>query len=75
MKVKTLSRGHNIDTERCVENIGGNRFDLVLIASARARELSYRHKNADQTSQLNAPVAALLDVQEGQVGREYLKKV
>jgi hypothetical protein len=26
-------------------------------------------------TQMNAPVAALLDVQAGTVGREYLKKV
>jgi DNA-directed RNA polymerase omega subunit len=75
MKTKTLSRGPEIDTEKCVENVGGNRFDLVLIASARARELSRRHKAAELQTQMNAPVAALLDVQAGTVGREYLKKV
>ena len=69
------SRGPSIDTEKCVENIGGNRFDLVLIASARARELSRRHKAAELQTQMNAPVSALLDVQSGDVGREYLKKV
>ena len=75
MKNNSLSRGPEIDTEKCVENIGGNRFDLVLIASARARELSRRHKAAELQTQMNAPVAALLDVQSGAVGREYLKKV
>ena len=75
MKNKSLSRGPEIDTEKCVENIGGNRFDLVLIASARARELSRRHKAAELQTQMNAPVAALLDVQSGAVGREYLKNV
>jgi DNA-directed RNA polymerase subunit K/omega len=75
MKNKSLSRGPEIDTEKCVENIGGNRFDLVLIASARARELSRRHKAAELQTQMNAPVSALLDVQSGAVGREYLKKV
>ena len=66
---------YEIGTEKCVENIGGNRFDLVLIASARARELSRRHKAAELQTQMNAPVSALLDVQSGDVGREYLKKV
>jgi len=75
MKHKSLSRGPEIDTEKCVENIGCNRFDLVLIASARARELSRRHKASELQTQMNAPVAALLDVQSGAVGREYLKKV
>ena len=75
MKNKSLSRGPEIDTEKCVENVGGNRFDLVLIASARARELSRRHKAAELETQMNAPVGALLDVQSGVVGREYLKKI
>ena len=75
MKVKTVSRGPAIDTEQCVENVGGNRFDLVLIAAVRSRELAQRHKNSEQTTHLNAPVAALLDIQEGRVGKEYLKKV
>jgi DNA-directed RNA polymerase omega subunit len=71
----TDSRGPNIDTQQCVEQVGGNRFDLVLIASVRARELSRRHKAAGHTTQFNAPVSALQDVQEGKIGREYLKKV
>ena len=71
----TDSRGPNIDTQKCVEQVGGNRFDLVLIATVRARELSRRHKAAGHTTQVNSPVSALLDIQEGKMGREYLKKV
>ena len=75
MKVKTLSRGPYIDTEKCVKNAGGNRFNLVLIAAARAREIAQRHKSSELTNQINAPVGALLEVQDGKVGPEYLKKV
>jgi DNA-directed RNA polymerase omega subunit len=71
----TESRGPNIDTEKCVELAGGNRFDLVLIASVRARELARRHKAAELTTQVNAPVSALLDIQEGKIGPEYLRRV
>lgn len=71
----TDSRGPSIDTQKCVEQAGGNRFDLVLIATARARELSRRHKAAGYTTQMNSPVSALLDIQAGKIGREYLKKV
>ena len=71
----TDSRGPNIDTQKCVEQAGGNRFDLVLIATVRARELSHRHKAAGHTTQVNAPVSALLEIQEGKIGREYLKRV
>ena len=75
MKVKTLSRGPSIDTEQCVKNVGGNRFNLVLIAAVRAREISQRHKNSELTTQINAPVGALLDIQAGNIGPEYLKRV
>jgi DNA-directed RNA polymerase omega subunit len=58
-----------------VAQVGGSRFDLVLIATVRARELSRRHKAAGHSTQINAPVSALLDIQEGKIGKEYLKKV
>jgi DNA-directed RNA polymerase omega subunit len=70
----TDSRGPGIDTEKCVEQVGGSRFDLVLIATVRARELSRRHKAAGHATQLNAPVSALLDVQAGKIGENILKK-
>jgi DNA-directed RNA polymerase omega subunit len=71
----SLSRGPMIDTEHCVRNVAGNRFDLVLIAAARARELSRQHKASESPVQMNAPVSALLEIQEGKIGREYLKRV
>jgi DNA-directed RNA polymerase omega subunit len=48
MKSKVLSRGPSIDTEKCVENVGGNRFDLVLIATERAREIKRQHQESDK---------------------------
>ena len=71
----TDSRGSSIDTQKCVEQAGGNRFDLVLIASVRARELSRRHKTSGLTTQVNSPVSALLDIQAGKINKNYLKKV
>jgi DNA-directed RNA polymerase omega subunit len=73
--INKLSRGTVIDTEQCIENIGGNRFDLIIIAAARSREISRKHRQSGLTTQINAPVAALLDIQEGRVGKEYLKRV
>lgn len=74
MTNKKTSRGPRLDTNVCAELIG-NKFNLVLIAAVRARELAKAHKNAERTEQLNAPVTALLEVQEGKIGKEYLKKV
>ena len=68
------SRGTEVDTEKCVTNVGSI-FDLVLIAAARAREISRKHRHDGDTSQVNSCVSALLDIQNKQVGRDYLKKI
>ena len=76
MRYNKLSRGPAIDTEKCVEMAGGNRFDLVLIAAAKSREIARKHKHDELTTQVNAPVTALLEIQEGRVNAKvYLNKV
>ena len=62
-----------ITSQKAAEAVG-NRFDLVLIASARARELKRGYKAKVVCN--NAPaVTALREIEEGLIGREYLKKV
>ena len=68
------SRGTKIDINKCVEKIG-NRFDLILIATARAREIKRLNKHSNKFEHTHAPVTALLEIQEGKIGNEYLKKV
>jgi len=52
----------------------GNRFDLVLVASARVRELKRGH--AAKVSGAGGVTATVLkEIEEGKIGREYLKKV
>lgn len=58
------------------KNMVGNRYDLVLIASQRAREL----KRGDKTflsgvNKHSVGVTALKEIEQGFVGREYLKKI
>jgi len=72
---KILSRGPMIDTEKCVRNVGLGRFDLVLIATARAREISRQRKASESIEHINPGVSALLEIQEGKIGIEYLRKV
>jgi DNA-directed RNA polymerase omega subunit len=68
------SRGTQIDTTACADQFG-NRFDMILAASARAREISRLNRNSTRFEHTHAPVTALLEIQEGKIGREYLKKV
>jgi DNA-directed RNA polymerase omega subunit len=73
---KYSSRGPDIDTERCVQQAGGNRFNLVLIASQRAREIKRRQsQDSPQTHSLPC-VSALLEIQKGDVdSQRYLMKI
>ena len=68
------SRGPEIDTNLCVENIG-NRFDLVLVAAVRSREITRKHRYSEKMEHVKAPVTALLEIQDGKISREYLKRV
>jgi DNA-directed RNA polymerase subunit K/omega len=68
------SRTPMVDIERCTEN-AGNKYDMILMASARAREISRHHKESQLSSHALPVVTALLELQEGQYGQEYLNKV
>jgi DNA-directed RNA polymerase omega subunit len=70
-----LSRGPQIDIEQCVINAGNNRFDLVIMAAARAKELSRRHKQSESKEHIYTPITALLEFQEGKLGPDYLKRI
>jgi DNA-directed RNA polymerase omega subunit len=69
-----LSRGPEVDTDLCVANIG-NRYNLVLVAAHRAREIKRQHKDSMKREHVHSNITALLDVQSGKVGAEYLKRV
>lgn len=66
------SRGPEINTEKCVEMVGGNKFNLILIAAQRAREI----RKSDSPTQSLPVVTALLEVQEGKIDpKKYLRKI
>ena len=71
----SLSRGPSLDIEKCVELSGGNRFNLVIMAAARAREIARQHKHDEKPGAPNAPVSALLEFQSGKLGPEYIKRI
>ena len=62
-----------ITSQNAAEAIG-NRFEMILIAAARIRELKSGH--LPKVICNNGPtVTALREIEEGLVGRDYLKKV
>ena len=73
MKPRIDSRSPIIDTERCVRRAGGGRYDLVLVAAQRLRELKRQHR---EDNKYVTAIDALLEVQAGQVNIvDYLAKV
>jgi DNA-directed RNA polymerase subunit omega len=55
-------------------NAVGNRFDLVLIASQRVRELKRGHRSTLNVK-AGPTVTALMEIEQGLVGRDYLKRI
>ena len=63
MKPRIESRSSQIDTERCVNHAGG-RYDLVIAAAQRLREMKRR---ARETNAYVTPIDVLLEAQTGQI--------
>ena len=61
-----------LTSELAVQAVG-SRYDLVLIASRRARELM-RGWHPTVSSGNSATVIALREIEAGNIGREYLLK-
>ena len=59
-----------LDIERCVKNVG-NKFDLILIAAYRTRELARRNAVGEHKH----TVQALMEIESGEIGREMLRRV
>lgn len=63
---------NGITSEEAVKAVG-NRYYTILIASQRARELKQKNLHQEQSSH-NACVSALMDIEQGRIGLEYLLK-
>lgn len=76
MKTPVLSRGPQVDIEKCVRLSGSGRFDMVLIACARAREIKRQNKSSELYEHRHTIVSALKDIEAGLVdGPTYFLKV
>lgn len=70
-----LSRGTEIDTELCVKNAGGDRYMLVILASARAREIARQHRASENPAHIYPVVNALLEFQTGEISLDSARKI
>ncbi len=75
MEKKFQSRGPNLDTDLCVKNFGDNRFNMVIGASLRAKEIKRNNKESERFEHTHPVMTALMEIQEGKVGPEILDKL
>jgi len=61
-------------TAQKAEQIIGNKFDMILIAAARTREL-YKGSEPKVPGKNKPIVTALREIEHGFIGKEYLRKV
>lgn len=67
-----ISRSEQINRDRCLANSGGNHFEMVILVSNRAREIASKDQRSGNVSHGHV-VTALLELQEGLIGTEYLR--
>jgi len=70
-----FSRATELDLEKCLESANVGRFELILIAATRAREIRRQNKESDKFEHLHSNMTSLLEIQEGKIGRDYLKRI
>ena len=73
--IKKPSRVDELDNDKIVAMSGGNRFNLVIMAAARSREIRRQNKDSQKFEHLHSNVSALLDFQSGECGVDYIKKI
>ena len=67
------TRATEVDIEKCIDKTGFGRFDLIVAASQRVRELKIR---ARESGAHVTAVDALLEAQNGQLNViDYMAKV
>ncbi len=62
-----------LTSQAAVEAVG-NRYDLVLIAARRVRELHRGDAKRIDETRFGSTFTALLEIEQGKVGRDYLYK-
>lgn len=62
-----------ISSQKAIAKIG-NKFDMILIAAIRAREL--RQGSNPLVAKVSTPcITAIREIEESKVGRDYLRKI
>jgi DNA-directed RNA polymerase subunit K/omega len=69
------SRGSQIDTEKVIRTTGHGRFDMIIQATQRAREIKQQNRHSTKIEHIHGTVTALLEIQSGKVDQDYALKI
>jgi DNA-directed RNA polymerase omega subunit len=75
MIMRKVSRGSQVDMERVIRQSGNGRFDMVIQATQRAREIKQQNRHSMREEHLHGIVTALLEIESGKVDQDYALKV
>jgi len=75
-----MNRNNNVVTGEKASAMVGGQYNMVLIAAARAREIAAERRKVEQDrvsiKYFQGPCStALTEIEEGIVGKEYLRKI
>ena len=73
--MRKASRGSQVDMEKVIRQSGHGRFDMVIQATQRAREIKQQNKHSTKEEHLHGPVTSLLEIESGKVDQDYALKV
>jgi len=71
---KLVSRTQQVNRDICLKNSGGNQYEMILMVAARAREMA-RDANKKNEYDVHMILPAMMELQAGKYGREYLGKL
>jgi len=69
------SRGPSLDLEQCVANMDNNRFMLIVVASARVREIASKNKHSTRQEHRHPVITALKEVERGELDITGISKI
>ena len=64
-----------MDLEQCVANMDNNRYTMVVIASARVREIASKNRHSTRTEHRHPVVTVLKEVERGELTLADVQKI
>lgn len=61
------SRTPQIDMQKCIENSGTNKFEMILLAATRAKQIRKKNPGSLEHEHTHAAVTALLEIQNNKI--------